>query len=130
MPCSQLAWWGLNVGTEHLDASIRLLDQQISIGGPILPTANYTVLRAALVGSSQAVVLLGPRRRAQRTTFALQIAHEEYRQALNFRSRLLEQPGLVAEAREAAERKDYLMGLRQAKARVLAELKSREPPSS
>jgi hypothetical protein len=112
MSCSQLAWWGISVGVEHLDATIRLFDQQVSSGGPILPAANYTVLRAALVGSSQAAVLLAPRKRDERTTYGLQIAHEEYRQALNFRERTLNHPGLVAEARAASERGDYLAGLR------------------
>lgn len=125
MPCSQLAWWGLNVGVEHLDAGIRLLDQQVSTGGPILPTANFTVLRGGLVGSSQAVTLLGPRRREERTTYALQIAHEEYRQAYNFRERVINHPGLVDEARESASKKDYLAGLREARDGAADILKSR-----
>ena len=82
MRCSQLAWWGISVAVEHLDATIRALDQQVSVGGPILPSANFTVLRAALVGASYAVVLLGSTSRADRTTHGLQMAHEEYRQAL------------------------------------------------
>ena len=28
LPCSQLAWWGLSVAVEHLDAGLRLLAEQ------------------------------------------------------------------------------------------------------
>lgn len=108
MPCSQLAWWGMSVGVEHVDATLRLLQAQVGDGGPIFPAANFTVLRAALVGSAQSIVLLAPRRRDERTSYGLQIAHEEYRQLLNFRKRVLEHPGLVPAARDAATRKDYL----------------------
>lgn len=108
MPCSQLAWWGMSVGVEHIDATLRLFDEQVATGGPILPAANFTVLRAALVGSSQAVVLLLPKSREERANYGLQIAHEEYRQTFNFRERVLQHPGLVPPAREAAANKDYL----------------------
>lgn len=108
MSCSQLAWWGMSVGVEHLDATLRLFNDQVAGGGPILPAANFTVLRAALVGSSQAIVLLAPSKRQERVNYGLQIAHEEYRQVFNFRKRLLEHPGLVLAGREAADRNDYL----------------------
>lgn len=108
MSCSQLAWWGMSVGVEHLDATLRLFNEQVTRGGPILPAANFTVLRAALVGSSQALILLAPTSRQERVNYGLQIAHEEYRQVFNFRKRLLEHPGLVPAAREAAATKDYL----------------------
>lgn len=111
MPCSQLAWYGLTVGVEHLDAALRLLRQQVDSGRPLLSSANYTVLRAALVGASQAAVLLMPSNRDERTNYGLQIAHEEYRQAYNFRKHLLDHPGLVAAGRDAAEGQDFLTGL-------------------
>ena len=95
MRCSQLAWWGISVAVEHLDATIRALDQQVSVGGPILPSANFTVLRAALVGASYAVVLLGSTSRADRTTVGLQMAHEEYRQALRFREKAIASAALL-----------------------------------
>lgn len=108
LPCSQLAWNGLTVGVEHLDATLRLLQQQVDVGGPILPAANYTVLRGALVGSSQAVVLLCSSSREERTTVGLQIAREEYRQAFNFRTHVLRHAGVVPEAQAAARDRDYL----------------------
>jgi hypothetical protein len=125
MPCSQLAWWGLGMGVEHLDATIRLLDQQVAAGGPILTSANYTVQRGALVGSCQAVALLAPKTRAERTTVALQIAREEYRQVFNFRERVVTHPGLVKEARQAAEGKDWLARPRDRKNEIEAMLRER-----
>ena len=108
MPCSNLAWWALGVGTEHLDAALRLLTQQVVVGGPILPSANFTVLRAGLVAASQAVVLLAPKRRDERTTAGLQIAREEYRQAHNFRKHTLEHAALSPAMRAKANEKDHL----------------------
>jgi hypothetical protein len=128
MPCSQLAWWGISVAVEHLDATIRALDQQVSVGGPILPSANFTVLRAALVGASHAVALLGPTGRADRTTAGLQMAYEEYRQALNFREKVLTSPGLVERARLASATTDRLAHLRGRLAEVSALLAQRSAP--
>ena len=108
MPCSQLAWYALTTAVEHLDAGVRLLDEQVVTGGPILPSANSTVLRGALVGACQAVVLLVPPARDVRTTYGLQIAHEEYRQVLSFRAHMIDHPGLVAEARKNAAATNYL----------------------
>jgi len=102
MPCSQLAWWGLSVAVEHLDAGLRLLADQKAQGGPYFSDANYTVLRAALLGASQAVVLLLPARRDSRTTYGLQLAHEEFRRALNIRRHLQTHEGLPDSARLAA----------------------------
>lgn len=94
LPCSSLAWWGITVGVEHLDAALRLVDQQIDSGGPLLPSANYTVLRAGMLGAAQACVLLLPTFRSERTTFGLRIAHEEYNQVLGFRRSLFEHDAL------------------------------------
>lgn len=108
MPCSQLAWWGMSVGVEHLDATVRLLDQQVEAGGPLLPAANFTLLRAGLVGACQAAVLLLPKTREERIVHGLQLAHEEYRQVVNFREHTLSHRGLVGEARRNADRRDFL----------------------
>lgn len=128
LSCSQLAWYALGVGVEHLDATLRLLRQQVDAGGPILPDANYTVLRAALVGSSQAVVLLCSTSREKRTTVALQFAHEEYRQLYNFRKHVLQHAGLVAQAKTEASKKDYLKLPRERREQVAALLKDRTAP--
>src|SRR5665647_1921153 len=119
---------GHGVAVEHLDATIRALDQQVSVGGPILPSANFTVLRAALVGASHAVALLGPTGRADRTTAGLQMAYEEYRQALNFREKVLTSPGLVERARLASATTDRLAPLRGRLAEVSALLAQRSAP--
>jgi hypothetical protein len=115
----------LGVGVEHLDATLRLLEGQVAAGGPILPLANFTVLRAALVGSCQAVTLLAAGSRQDRTTTGLQIAHEEFRQELNFREKTLAHAGLVEAARQAAESRDFLEGLRVRKADVARLLRAR-----
>lgn len=125
LPCSQLSWNGLTVGVEHLDATLRLLQQQVEAGGPILPTANYTVLRAALVGSAQAVVLLCSGSMEERTTVGLQLAHEEYRQAYNFRRHILSHAGLVPQAQAAAAEHDHLRLLEERLRQVEALLKER-----
>jgi hypothetical protein len=108
MPCSQLAWWGLTVAVEHLDAGLRLLADQAARGGPYFSDANYTVLRAALLGASQAAVLLLPAGRETRTTYGLQLAHEEFRRALNIRRHLQAHDGLPAGARTVAADAGFL----------------------
>lgn len=128
MPCSQLAWWGMSVAVEHLDATLRLLAQQVDTGGPLLPAANFTVLRAGLVGASQAAVLLLPTSREVRTTYGLQIAHEEYKQALTFRTHLRDHDGLSDTAVAAYEETDFLGPLTDAKKQVGALLDAREAP--
>lgn len=125
MPCSQLAWWSLGVGVEHMDATLRLFDEQVARGGPILPSANFTVLRGALVGTSHAVVLLSPTRREERVNFGLQVAREEYRQVYNFRKRILDHPGLVEATRRAASGKDHLSSFEAKRDEVTELLKSR-----
>lgn len=125
MPCSQLAWWGLHVGVEHLDAALRLLKQQVAEGGPILPSANFTVLRGGLVGASQAVVLLLPTNRTERTTYGLQIAHEEYRQAANFRGHVETYDGMLGGVSLTDTERKKKQDLENAKDEVAALLKTR-----
>lgn len=112
LPCSLLAWWGLSVATEHLDATVRLLAEQCERGGPLFPGANYSLLRGVLIGASHAAVLLLPESREVRTTHALQIAHEEYTQAHTYRRAIVNHPGLVPEAKAAADSQDFLAGYR------------------
>lgn len=126
MPCSQLAWWGLTVAVEHLDAGLRLLADQAARGGPYFSDANYTVLRAALLGASQAAVLLLPTRRETRTTYGLQLAHEEFRRALNIRKHLQAHDGLPESARTAAADARFLEGLSGPLKRAAAALDERK----
>lgn len=95
MPCSQLAWWGLTVGVEHLDGCVALVDHQLEHDRPILPAATFTVLRGALIGSSQAALLLCTRKREQRINYGLRIAREEYLQALYFRGATAGHPAVA-----------------------------------
>jgi hypothetical protein len=114
----------MSVGVEHLDATIRLLDQQVEAGGPLLPAANFTLLRAGLVGACQAAVVLLPKTREERIIHGLQLAHEEYRQVVKFREHILSHRGLVREARLNAERSDFLSrykGLRDTTKAMLVE---------
>lgn len=126
MPCSQLAWWGLAVAVEHLDAGLRLLADQAARGGPYFSDANYTVLRAALLGASQAAVLLLPTNREVRTTYGLQLAHEEFRRAANLREHLRDHDGLPEGARTAAAEEKYLKSLRGPQQRAAAALDARK----
>jgi hypothetical protein len=125
MPCSQLAWWGLSVAVEHLDAGLRLLADQAARGGPYFSDANYTVLRGALLGASQAAVLLLPTRREVRTTYGLQLAHEEFRRASNLREHLRDHDGLPEGVRTAAADEKYLESLRGPQGRAAAALDAR-----
>jgi len=111
MPCSMLAWWGLSSAVEHLDAGLRLLAEQTARGGLYFSDANYTVLRAGLLGASQAAVLLLPHGRQRRTTYGLQLAHEEFRRALNIRKDLHKHDGLPENLRTAAADTRFLDSL-------------------
>jgi hypothetical protein len=107
MPCSQLAWWGIAVGVEHLDAATKLVDNQMAKQEPIMPAATYTVLRGSMIGSCQAVLLLGTPARRERIIYGLRIAREEYRQVKNFRQSIVEHPGLSESAREKAGQPEF-----------------------
>lgn len=128
MPCSQLAWWGLTVGVEHLDASIGLLDRQIEQGQPIMPSATYTVLRGALIGASQAALLLCTPQRAQRVNYGLKIAYEEYRQAYNFRETTVHHSAISESERQRVLSEDFLSDFQEGMARVKTLLKERNEP--
>lgn len=108
LPCSQLAWSGLIMGVEHLDASISLIDHQTDRGQPIFPIATYTVLRGALLGSSQAALLLCTGPRAKRINYALRIAREEYRQVVTFRSETVSHAAVSESERQTLIDDDYL----------------------
>lgn len=125
LPCSQLAWWGLAVGVEHLDAAVDMLDRQVAQGQSIMPLAAYTVLRGGLIGASQAVLLLCTPQRDKRVNYGLQIAHEEYRQVYNFRKATVEHPTVSEEDRQAVLSEDYLGWSESGKKRVKALLNER-----
>lgn len=95
-------------------------------GGPYFSDANYTVLRAALLGASQAAVLLLPPRRQTRTTHGLQLAHEEFRRASNLRAYLRGHDGLPEGARTASVDEKYLESLRDPQERASAALDERK----
>lgn len=128
MPCSQLAWWGLIVGVEHLDGAVGLLDRQLEQGEPILSAATYTVLRGALIGSSQAALLLGTPQREERVVYGLRIAREEYRQELNFRTSTVNHRAVAEADRQAVLEEDSLGWSRNGMARVDALLDERNAP--
>lgn len=96
--------------------------------GPCSPSANFTVLRAALAGAAQAVVVLLPSEADVRTGTALQIAHEEYKQVLNMRKEMLASDGLSEAAKAEAQGTDFLTKFENRKAEVAALLKVRELP--
>lgn len=104
----------------------HLLADQAARGGPYFGDANYTVLRAALLGASQAAVLLLPIRRETRTTYGLQLAHEEFRRALNIRKHLQAHDGLPESARTALADARFLEGLSGPLERAAAALDERK----
>lgn len=103
LPVSQLAWWGITVAFEHLDVLLALQENQMALTSPMAPTAPYTLLRPALLGASQAVVLLGPDQPEDRSTNGLKLAHEEYRNLVSFLDHMVEHDGLTEEGRAVAE---------------------------
>lgn len=70
---SQLSKSGLDVAAEHLFAVITLIDAQ-----QVLPLAFRSILRTALVGSTQAVWLLAPDDRSERTKRLRTLVAEMY----------------------------------------------------
>lgn len=129
MPCSQLAWWGLSMGVEHLDGTISLLEHQLERDKPILPTATYTVLRGALLGSSQAALLLCTPRRVDRINYALRIAREEYRQEFNFRNATINHKAVSETKRQTVLNEDFLGRAQSGIRRVNALLAERDGPT-
>lgn len=71
---SQLSKSGLDVAAEHLFVIVNLID-----AGQIMPFAFRSILRTALVGSTQAVWLLAPDDRAERATRLRVLVAEMYR---------------------------------------------------
>ncbi|MDN6521196.1 MAG: hypothetical protein L0K46_09605 [Yaniella sp.] len=128
MPCSQLAWWGLSMGVEHLDGTLSLLEHQIEREKPILPAATYTVLRGALLGASQAALLLCTPRRTDRINYALRIAHEEYRQEFIFTNATINHGAVSDAERQSALGEDFLGRAERGKERVKALLAALDGP--
>lgn len=73
-----------------------------------MPAATYTVLRASMLGSCQAVLLLGTPARKERIVYGLRIAREEYRQVKNFRQSMAEHPGVSESKLGEFRQSDYL----------------------
>lgn len=128
MPCSQLAWWGLSMGVEHLDATVALMEHQVEKDKPIFPAATYTVLRGAMLGASQAALLLCTPRREDRINYALRIAHEEYRQEFNFRDTIINHAAVPETERQTVTNSDFLERAQNGMHRVKALLETRDGP--
>lgn len=69
--------------TQHLNLARAALEN-----GQVFPTAHYSVLRGALVGSSMAVWILGPDTAVDRQQRALRLIHEFYQRALEHHDEL------------------------------------------
>ncbi|MGW4784902.1 hypothetical protein [Streptomyces sp. NPDC004230] len=81
-PVSSVAWHGLITAVEHLDFTLTALDKTQTL----YPAAYFTTLRAALLGSAQAVWVLQPHSRPERQLRALTAAAQniaEQRKAIN-----------------------------------------------
>src|SRR5699024_11067269 len=120
-------------GGEHGSRTSRRHDQslrnQIEQEKPILPVATYTVLRGALLESSQAALLLCTPRRADRINYALRIAHEEYRQEFNFRKATVNHPAVSEAERQTVLNDGFLTRAQNGMRRVKALLAEREGPT-
>lgn len=89
---SQLSKSGLDVAAEHLFTVASLVES-----GEILPFAFRSILRTALVGSSQAVWLLAPNSLEERTTRLRTLVAEMYRRHEPYLSGLLTLNELMGE---------------------------------
>lgn len=75
VPVSQVAWMGLGSARDHLQAvRVHLED------GEVFPFAQLTLIRAALLGASQAVWVLSPEASDERIMRGRCVAAEMYRQ--------------------------------------------------
>lgn len=97
MPVSQVAYNGLVSAVEHLD----YFRSSFQTTGRLYPAANYTVIRSALMGSAQAVWVLGPPTSEARIGHALEIAIDSYNQE---RKRVGAATELTAEQQGVAEK--------------------------
>lgn len=75
MAISQLVRTSLVLAGEHLRLALDAIQAQ-----QLYPSSHFTVLRGALVGASQAVWVLGPEDRSQRTERAFTVLAEMYTQ--------------------------------------------------
>lgn len=75
MAISQLARMSLILAGEHLRLALDAIQAQ-----QLYPSSHFTVLRGALVGASQAVWILGPEDRGQRSERAFTVLAEMYTQ--------------------------------------------------
>lgn len=70
---SSLAWYLIAVATEHLDFATSAM----AATSTLYPTAYLTVLRTALLASTQAVRMLGPAKRIDRQAHAMRLTLED-----------------------------------------------------
>lgn len=82
LPTSRLAYGGIVTAAEHLE----LFRVAYLASGNLYPSSYFTLLRSALMGSTQALWVLKPRLRAERIENSLQLARDDIRQSMNLLS--------------------------------------------
>jgi hypothetical protein len=82
LPPSHLAYGGIITATEHLE----LFRVALRASKALYPSSYFTVLRSALMGSTQALWVLKPAQRVERIEHALQIVREDIRHSMNLLS--------------------------------------------
>lgn len=102
-PPTSLARNGIGVAVDHLQA-VRVL-----IGvGQMFPMAQSTLIRAAILGASQAVWILAPATSAERVENGRNLAFENYRQQLVFGEQAMRDLPAETIQPEAAEGRAHL----------------------
>ncbi|WP_416958160.1 hypothetical protein ACNKF0_10500 [Nocardioides sp. T5] len=91
LPLSQMGWQGMVCAWDHFDLARFTIDHERGF-----PTAVYSVLRGALLASSQALWALGPDDSATRVERGLILAQEWYRRRIQW------QESLTTTARQGA----------------------------
>lgn len=76
---AEVARQSLVSATQHLNLARAAIE-----AGEVFPTAHFSVLRGALVGSSMAVWVLGPDPAVDRQQRALRVVEEFYKRALQY----------------------------------------------
>ncbi|MFI5591178.1 hypothetical protein ACIA5G_39430 [Amycolatopsis sp. NPDC051758] len=79
LPPSHLAYGGIVTAAEHLE----LFRVGLTASRILYPSSYFTLLRSALMGSTQALWVLKPRLRAERIAHALQLVRDDLRQSMN-----------------------------------------------
>jgi hypothetical protein len=120
LPASAIAYNGLVTAVEHLDYFRTALQAT----GRIYPAANYTPLRSALMGATQAVWVLAPEVADERVGHALDIAVDTYNQ----QRKLVEAAtALTVEQQAVADRVIATLEARLAEAAAVATTLGKNP---